>query len=211
MYGKIARAAALLLLAGCGGEGGTPAPQPQPPAPVAQPAPADAASQRPATRTAEIEIEGTPEPVALRLYTPPAGFPLRFTTYLPEEMEAETASSGEGDAVRFVARFGGRLEPRALVSLFVHPEGTDETAARQHADALASGAGRSGAGREQRHAWSIHERQYRGPGDVVGQVAVGRQGGRYYSISVEYPPEYGDGFAPRAQLVIDEIEWGEGQ
>jgi hypothetical protein len=193
---------AVLILAACGGD---PDPAPEPAPPAAQPAEA-----RPAERSEQVLIEGMPETLVLRLYRAPDGFPLGFGTYVPDDMQPEPVSSGEGDAIRFVAHFGGQRNERALLSFFVPPEGTTREAAQQLADAIAS-TQRTPTGTKQWYDWSVYERQYRGPGDVVGQVMVGEHRGRPFVVSAEHPAEMGDGFPPRARLILEHWRWADGE
>lgn len=194
----------LLLLAGCSGE-----PEPQPPPPP----------ERPAAIQRTLRIEGTAEPVTLHRYTPPDGFPLPFSTYLSEAVDAEPISSGEGDGVRFVASLGGIRNDDAAVHLFVFPQDAPEERAREIVRSVAESYGPIREFGEvqttDRFPWAVAAYPFSGVGvrtgaPVVGAVGLGRHAGRWFYLIVQHPEEMGDGFAPRAALILDEWRWADG-
>lgn len=214
---------AALLLGGCG-EGGEEAEGPAagagdtlpgdtlsggPPragAPSAQ----DTLPERPATRADTIFLEGMPEVTELTLVRSPAGFDPAFSTYVPEEMVPVFTRPDRGLELRFVAAFGGvRNEEASLGVLVYPPEATEEevlTEARRVAEAHGATGQPSRPGRWE---WSRVEYPF---GEVArarvfGTVAVGRHVDRWFRILLRYPPEYGDGFAPRAELILEEWRW----
>jgi hypothetical protein len=154
-------------------------------------------------RSGVMMVEGMEEPVTLHLYDAGPGFPLRFSTYVPEGWRAETVSSGEGDAVRFTPE-GGDAAGVAL-TFFVYREQIRTGEARQMARNMADVVGN--ASREQRpERWALDAYSFDGP-DLVGRLVLGRQAGRFFHFMSVYPPEWGDGFAPRAGIIIDEWVW----
>jgi hypothetical protein len=172
------------------------------------PAQATGPTHRAETLQDTLVLEGTPEPITLRLYRTPPGFPLPFSTYVPTDMAAEPVSSGEGDGVRFVAEFGGVRNDSAAVAVMVYPDGATEETAR---GALRAATGAQGpvARDEQRHPWALAEFEG-GTGGSVARGMVGRHGGRFFHVLVRYPAEYGDGFAPRAAKLLDHWRWEDG-
>lgn len=164
-------------------------------------------TSRPETLQDTLVLEGMPEPVTLRLYRSPPGFPLPFGTYLPADLVAEPASSGGRDAVHFYANFGGQRNDAARVEMAVYPEGTTEEGARS---ALASATGGSlVAEGERRYPWALAE--YAAPtGQVVSRGMLGRHDGRFFHVLVRYPAEFGDGFGPRAAMVLKHWQWEDG-
>jgi len=162
-------------------------------------------TSRPETLQDTLVLEGMPEPVTLRLYRSPPGFPLAFGTYLPADLVAEPAPSD--DAVHFYANFGGQRNDAARVEMKVYPEGTTEESARNE---LASTTGGSlVAAGERRYPWTLAE--YAAPsGAVVSRGMLGRHDGRFFHLLVRYPAEFGDGFAPRAAMVMKHWQWEDG-
>jgi hypothetical protein len=178
-----------------------------PAAPVAEPI------DRAAERRIAIEIEGMREELRFLLYRSPGGFPLPFSTYVPADMIAETVSAGEGDAIRFVAAFGGLRNEGAAVRLIVHRPGAVEAEAVSALRELAAGLGTelTEADAEESFDWSVRDfRSVAVPGRpdaVEGTMAVGWRGDRYFSLVIHHPAEYGDGFGPRARQILREWRW----
>ncbi|MEW5929808.1 MAG: hypothetical protein AB1941_20325, partial [Gemmatimonadota bacterium] len=116
---------------------------PPPPADTASEIPAQSTgpTSRPDTLRDTLTLEGTAQPMVLRLYRTPPGFPLPFSTYHPADLAPETATSAEGGTVRFVANFGGRRTDSAYVEVRVHPVDVNEEAARRALGAAVGGAG----------------------------------------------------------------------
>jgi hypothetical protein len=197
------------------------------PAPASAPAPRGdpdiPGRHRPATVIGAIEVEGMPQPMTLRLFRTPPGFPLPFSTYLPEDVEPGSVASGEGDAVMFVAAFGGRRNEDARVALQVLPGGTTGDAARAvlrqsapggpAAHAVPGAAPAPASATPRRFPWSLDEVAYRFRGRdetaVVGSAALGRRDGRYFILTVQYPEEFGDGFGPRVARILGDWQWAD--
>ena len=207
-------AAGVLAPGACGGD--RPAPGDAPDgveAPSAGEAPVPAAGEasaaRPDTVTDTLLVEGMPERMRLRLVRSPEGFPLPFSAYVPVDMEAEETTRDGRPALRLVAAFGGVRNEDAFMELAAYPEGLDERAAVARAEAVA------GEGAEPLddpgYAWV--ERGWRWRGEEGGEaytalLLLGRHDGRWLHVLRRYPPEYGDGFAPRAGLVLESLRWG---
>lgn len=160
----------------------------------------------PAVKQDTILLEGMPESITLELYETPESFGLPFITYHPEDIKPDLVSPDEGEVVRFVANMGGVLEEDAVVGIYVHPEGTTEQEAREMMQILASSYGESSEPANPRFPWSIVEYQVN-DGEIVGTYALGQHAERYFHVMVTYPPEYGDGFGPRAHIVLEELRW----
>jgi hypothetical protein len=162
-----------------------------------------------ATKQGTIRLEGTEEPITLALYRPPDWFPLPFYTYHPEDIVAGTVTAGEvGQTVRFTANMGGVLNDDAFVELYVLPEGMSEEDARVLVRENAQDIGSTRQADENRFSWSLEEHLFESP-EFLGMYALGSHGGRFFQIMIAYPPEYGDGFGPRAQLILNEWHWAD--
>jgi hypothetical protein len=164
---------------------------------------------RPDSIVGEISVEGMAEPMVLRLFRAPQAFPLAFSTYVPADMEAGVAASGEGDAVRFVARFGGVRDERAGLSLHVPAAGLDAAAAQRLATEMAAMHGAAERMSSGGYTWALEEYRFHSP-ERVGRVALGRHDSRYFLLLLAHPPEFGDGFAPRAARILGEWQWADG-
>lgn len=198
--------ALLAILGACG---------PDRPRREAPPPPADTAPEIPAQSTGPtsradtlrdtLTLEGTAQPVALRLYRTPPGFPLPFSTYHPADLVPGAATSVEGGTVRFVADFGGRRTDSAYVAVLVHPVDVSEEAARRALSAATGGSGPA-APDQQRYPWALAE--YSGStGATVARGILGRHEGQFFHVLIRYPAELGDGFAPRVALLLEHWEW----
>ena len=164
-----------------------------------------------------VMLEGMPEPITLRLYASPADAPVPFSVYLPRAFDAEVVPGEEGWAVRFAADFANTGASPGWIEVLFHPAGTSEAEAR---DALPLAA-RSG-GREERSLegsprfpWSLEERGFTADEPdgtrIVGTLALGRHDERLFRLTIRYPEEWGDGFGPRASLLLDTWRWRSGE
>ncbi len=193
------------LLVGCADSSDGPAATPTPAEPAASATPDTAGAApapRPETATATLSVEGTEEPVDLRLVTFD-DVPLPFSTYVPAEWSDDAASSGEGTAVRFET---GPPGARGVLTVFVPSEpnrGGIEEIARSVAES-------TGDARplEPREPWARSAYAFQGDGET-GQVRVGEHAGVPFYVVERYPYEMGDGFAPRAALVLDRWRWAD--
>lgn len=202
----LAGALAASALGACSGGRDRQAP-PAPPADTVSEIPAQATgpTSRPETLQDTLTVEGTPQQATLRLYRTPPGFPLPFSTYVPTDLVPEAAPPGAGGSVRFVADFGGRRTDSAYVAVLVHADGVGEEAARRMLSA-ATGGSSPAAPDQQRYPWALAE--YSGSGGAtVSRGILGRHEGQFFQVLIRYPAELGDGFAPRAALVLEHWEW----
>jgi hypothetical protein len=208
-HGATVAAAALLALAACGGgEMASERPEALPVGSATDVSPPPAAPSRPEVREGTITLAGMTEPMTYRLYRSPAGFALPFSTYLPADMQAEGASRGEDEAVRFVTAFGGARNERAFVQLTVHPAGTTLAEARERF-AAASGASAEVPAGERAYPWALEERAGQSAG-TIRHGALGEHAGRYFLLLAEYPAEMGDGMGPRIAEIVREWRWTAG-
>ena len=138
------------------------------------------------------------EPVAYRLVRE-EGFPLPFSTYVPEEMGYDAVSSGEGSA----ARFSLGSEPReAVLSVFVPSGDVDDLDAwaREMAETMGEPS------LLEPPAWAEAAYSFGGM-DVMGSLLAGRHAGRPFYVLETIPLDMGDGFGPRAAAVQREWRW----
>jgi hypothetical protein len=168
--------------------------------------------ERPETRRLTVEIEGLAEDMRVALYRSPPGFPLPFSTYVPEEMITEAGSTGEGDGVHFVANFGGHRNDAAAVRLVVAPDGAAEEDVVRMLRNMATRLGTELSEEpERRFSWSLREFRNVAPAAQLaaaeGLMAIGRRDGRIFVLALHHPAEYGDGFGPRAGVILDEWRW----
>jgi len=163
---------------------------------------------RPKTREVALPIEGTTETIAVNLLEAPKAFPLNFSTYMPDDMQVETVSSGEGDALRITAAFGDQPSEQAALTIFAFPDRVSAQEALQVAEQTALALG--GTPREdRRYTWSTAEYQLQG--ERSGFLALAEHDGTPFYLLATYPPEFGDGMAPRIELILREWRWADSQ
>lgn len=173
---------------------------------------------RPATKESVLPVDGRSQEMEIRRYRPPPYFPLAFTTYLPPDVRVDVAPPGESGALTFVREADGGVRGGAFVHLFVAPAGTGEQRARALVRAAAGRFQIPGAGTElepaRAHRWAVEEYELRSRGTVrdrLGWMALGRQDGRWFLLIVQVPVPLAESFGPRADLIVEEWTWADGE
>lgn len=139
---------------------------------------------RPQEKQDSFRLEGTWEQTRARLVQPTASLP--FSTYVPEGLEFEQVSSGEGEGFYFYAAFGGQRNPEAYMLVFVLPEGATEAQAREKADAFVAGN--------------------RSP-QLLSGARLGSHNGRHFYVAHRYPGDFGDGMGSRTAYIKSQWVW----
>jgi hypothetical protein len=164
------------------------------------------------SRVDTLHVEGHAEPVSLQLFDAPGSPALIY--YPSDDFSPSEVGSGQAFGVHFVATFGGvrnddawiryffptpgsRLDdPDALQMLIEEPDGIADI---EGFDVEATGG--SGQCPGDARAWTIVSQQ------VTGGICVGSRDDRYFLMIASYPHEYGDGFAPRAEVMRRNSYW----
>lgn len=168
--------------------------------------------KRPPTKTTTIKIEGEKTPVNLKLYQQDSP---RFSTYVPEDFIVETSAAGEGTSARFIANFGGTRNDQAYVHFFFPAQAMNLNQIRP----LVTGK----RGLLANNKWQVVRRntnipyrwvkeriffkQRQGNQNFVGSVLIGENRGKAFHVITHYPAEYGDGFDPRANLILQNTQF----
>lgn len=166
-------------------------------------------TNRPATKTVTITVEGEKTPLLLKLYEEYRDL---FTTYFPEQdFLAEGISSGEGTGVRFIANFGGSKNENAYVSFsFLNGIKSIEQLRKfvNGKSGLITSNGWRVVSRTQKvsYSWAKEKIVFRKGQDITGTVYLGQQNGRVFYAIAHYPVEYGDGFPPRSNLILQNLQ-----
>lgn len=171
-------------------------------------------SQRPEFSSAQVEIEGMPTEVNLKLFNQPD---LPFTTYLPSgEFVADMEQSDRAQVVTYYANFGGTVDESAYVRV-VLPERSVSVADLQ--EQILGEAGLMASRNWQItdrtdvvvRPWTREQIEFRSSDaddNVAGQIFIGeREDGQAFYVVMHYPMEYAEGFVPRAMLIIDELKF----
>jgi hypothetical protein len=160
----------------------------------------------PAAREDTLWIEGIPELVVLSPFRTDT-FPIPFRTYLPPGWRAEEIP--EERTVAFIP--DGPLARQARLSIRAYPQGmtlqdaverlhirtTFDAEAPQQTTVMPA---------EDRAAWAITE-LIASAGPMVARAGLGVVDGRFFEVVSRYPVEAGDGFGPRAAIILSELRW----
>lgn len=166
-----------------------------------------------AAGTDTIMVEGMPEPIRYAPLRSPDGFPLAFTTRLPERLRAVRESE---EQIRF--DFDGPAGDSAYLRVVVLPAGTSERRARDVVLALATEIRALGSGGQEVREGRVPQEH---PGAILayplsgqiggrtihGLIALGTHADRFFYIMEVYPPESGDGVAPRFHYLLSHWRW----
>jgi hypothetical protein len=170
--------------------------------------------ERPKVKKEMISIAGKEQEFTLTLFDSSelVGFPLPFTTYVPQDVVTDTASSGEGDAVRFIANFDGKRNEDAIVNVFFYPEGTAEAEARRVFKFFGRESSRlreRSSGTPMHYGWSLMEYDFVPSKDdgLVGTIALGQREGRFFTVMLRCPEGQEEEFAPRGRRILEEFRW----
>jgi hypothetical protein len=168
-------------------------------------------SSKPTTKTGVIYIEGEKTAIALKLYQE---YQDLFTTYFPQkDFLPQGVSSGEGTGARFIANFGGVRNNNAYVSVSflnsVKNLGQLRRFVNSKSGLIAANKWRV-ISRTQNtgYPWAKEKIGFRQGRDITGTLYLGQQNGKVFYVITHYPLEYGDGFAPRADLILRNLQVG---
>jgi hypothetical protein len=160
------------------------------------------------TKTATIFLEGEKIPITLRLYDQ---YSHLFTTYFPEkDFLAEGSGSGEGTGVRFIANFGGSKNENAYVHVAFLNNLTTLGQVRSFINGkrglIASNKWRVVSKTQNvSYPWAKEKIVFSKGKDITGSLYLGEQNGKAFYVITHYPVEYGDGFSPRADLILSNL------
>lgn len=169
-------------------------------------------SQEPRTKPATISIEGEKIDVTLKLYDEVGSI---FTTYFPyKDFIAESSGSGEGTGAWFYANFGGNKNELAYVHFFFPARATNlENLRRVIKDrrGLIASNGWQVVSRTQSvpYRWAKEKIVFtkrQGNQNITGAVYLGEEKGKAFYVITHYPMEYGDGFGPRANIILENLQ-----
>lgn len=157
----------------------------------------------PPTKTVTLPVEGEPQSVTFQLYNDP-DYPL--VTYYPEDMTVENTCESDGCAVVFTDATVGA----AMIFLFpadattidaVAPYVTGEAGLLADYGWSVTGEYTDSAYRHQ--PWVQKVITFQDPGfTVVGSAYLGEANGRAFAVVSFFPPEAGDGYAPRLGAIM---------
>lgn len=175
--------------------------------------PPRAQTQRPSTKPATISVEGEKTQITLKLYK---AISPRFSTYYPEKyFLPESGASDEGTSVRFFVNTTNTKNEDAYVHFAFLNHIKTLGQVRKFVNGkrgLIASNGWQVVSRTRRvpYRWAkerIDFRQRKGNETIVGSVYLGESKGKAFYAIAHYPAEYGDGFAPRANLIFQNLQF----
>ncbi|NLY56144.1 MAG: hypothetical protein GX058_06510 [Firmicutes bacterium] len=161
----------------------------------------------PESDTAVVLVEGEETLLNLNRFVAPEAWSTRLSTYFPDDFLVETSRTLEGFSVKFIANFGGFFNPDAFLEIFLFAPGLKQpeidavTAKLVETYKLTPNQGN-------RFEWSTAEYGLTVARSTITHLAVGVWNGQPLYVLTHYPAEYGDGFGPRAAVILERLEWG---
>ncbi|WP_242039844.1 hypothetical protein [Anabaena sphaerica] len=168
------------------------------------------AKERPINKTATISVEGEKTTVNLKLYS----YKNLFSTYFPErDFLVETATSTQPKGVKLISNFGGVKNENAYIQ-FAFPNNFKTIGeVRKFIN------GKNGILASNRwkfvsrtstvtYPWAKEKIAFSKGKDMIGDIYIGEQNGKVFYVITHLPVEYGDGFAPRENLILSNLEIG---
>ncbi len=160
-----------------------------------------------------LRVEGDSQIVTMELYRSPASYPPSFSTYKSADMQVASAVVGGTFSVTLSPVFGAAPNPLAFVQIqsdtIALPE-KDPAGAAVSAFTSPMKVSRLTVTPNDRYPFATAAKSFRFTTEgtpVTGTMIVGRRGNHTYRILVQYPPEFGDGMAPRVGLILRHFRW----
>lgn len=159
-----------------------------------------------------VTDEWTQRQIPVKLFNQ-NGFP--FTTYFPEnDFIVESAAADEGMGVWFYSKASGKKYQSAYLHFFFPAKSQNLEGMRR------SVVGRRGL--METNKWTVKRRtqtvpyawakeridfeQRQGNKTIMGTVYIGEYKGKAFRVTEHFPADYGDGFAPRASIILKELQ-----
>lgn len=168
-------------------------------------------SQQPSTKTDTISVEGEKTEVTLKRYDQASEV---FTTYFPEkDFVAQSRGFDEGTGAGFIYNVSGRQNKDVFVAMFFPSKATTleqlQQSAQERKLLQANQWELVNRSKEVPYSWAREKIVYKqrgGSENIGGEVYIGEANGKAFYAITHYPAEYGDGFAPRADLILKNLQ-----
>lgn len=169
-------------------------------------------TKRSVRKTVTISVEGEKTQIPVKLYQYPSP---KFSTYFPEkDFIVDSSASGEGAGIRFYANFGGKKNENAYIHFFFPANANNLAQVRTRVygkrGLLASNNWQSiNKTSKVPYSWvteKISFKQRKNNQNIIGNVYIGQYQGKAFYVITHYPAEYGDGFAPRENIILQNVQ-----
>jgi hypothetical protein len=178
-----------------------------------QVAPTPPNTQQSRTKTDVISVEGEETEISLKLYDAASEV---FTTYFPEnDFVAEAGGSGEGTGARFYFSAGGAKNEAVYVAMFFPAQATSleqiKKLVTQQSGLLQGNQWQVvNQTEEVPYSWAKEKITFYEPRTasepIGGEVYIGESDGKAFYVITHYPAEYAEGFSPRADLILKNLQ-----
>jgi hypothetical protein len=166
---------------------------------------------RPETKTGTIYVEGEKTDINLKLYKAQN----LFTTYFPDaDFLAESETSEQQQSMKFIANFGGVKNAGAYLQIAF----PNDVKTLEEVKNLIEGKNGLIADNKwqivknqinnKTYSWAKEKIGFSQNPDIVGDIYIGEEKGKVFYVITHYPVEYGDGFEPRADLILKNLQIG---
>lgn len=171
------------------------------------------ARQRPEFSSEQIEIEGQPTELTLKLFTEPE---LPYSTYLPiDEFVTDIQETDQATVVTHYANFGGTLNENAYIRVVLPKRSTTVETLQEQVlgeEGLMASQNWQITDRTDVVVWPwareyIHYLSSDADQNSAGEILIGEHEGQGFYILSHYPIEYTEGFEPRAMVLINELQF----
>ena len=169
-------------------------------------------SERLSTKTDTISVEGEKSEVTLKLYDELSKV---FTTYFPkDDFVVETHRSGADTGSIFYYNVGGTKNKDVYVSVSFptwanNPEQLERLLTAKGGLVQRNQWQMENRTKEVPYPWAKEKILYKQPGssqNILAELYIGEGNGKVFYVITHYPAEYGDGFAPRADFILKNLE-----
>ncbi|MGP1384942.1 MAG: hypothetical protein ACTS2F_15360 [Thainema sp.] len=177
----------------------------------------NSAPQRPEFSSEQIEIEGQPTELTLKLFTEPE---LPYSTYVPiDEFVTDIQETDQVTVVTHYANFGGTLNENAYIRMVLPKRPTTVEALQEQIlgeEGLLASQSWQITDRTDVVVWPwareyIHYLSSDADENSAGEILIGEHEGQGFYILSHYPIEYTEGFEPRAMVLINELQFKNSQ
>ncbi|TAF03190.1 MAG: hypothetical protein EAZ77_17655, partial [Nostocales cyanobacterium] len=123
------------------------------------------------------------------------------------------ATSGKPKGVKFIANFGGVKNENAYIQI-TFPDNFQNIGELKNfinsKDGIIAANKWKVISRSKTvtYPWAKEKIAFSKGEDIVGDIYIGEENGKVFYVITHLPMEYGDGFSPRADLILSNLEIG---